>query len=49
MKKYRVRLVFMYSDVVHVEADNKEDAIEKAMDECEEQYECFYDASVTEE
>ncbi|HEY6021516.1 MAG TPA: hypothetical protein VIY48_16910 [Candidatus Paceibacterota bacterium] len=48
-KKYKVKLVFKYSDVVHVEAENEKEAIEKAMSDCNEQYECFYDASVSEE
>ncbi len=29
--KYAVKLIFKYSDTVHVEADNKEDAISMAM------------------
>jgi len=48
-KKYKVRLVFKYSDIVHVEAENKEDAVRAAMLDCNEQFECFYDADVTEE
>ena len=47
--KYKVKLVFKYSDIVHVEADNEEEAIEKAMDECQEEYESFYDSIVEEE
>jgi len=47
--KFRVKLIYKYSDVVHVEADDKDDAIIKAMEEANEQYECFYDAEVTEE
>ena len=49
MKKYKVKLVFKYSDVVHVEAENEEDAIMFALDECQEEYECFYDSKVTDE
>ena len=49
MSKYRVKLVFKYSDVVHVEADSEKEAIEKAMPECREEYECWYFAEVTEE
>jgi len=45
---YKVKLTFKYSDTVYVQADNEKDAINKALDECEEQYECFYDANVTE-
>lgn len=49
MMKYAVKLIFKYSDIVHVEADTEKEAIEKAMTDCEEQYECFYDCEVTEE
>ena len=45
-KKYAVKLIFKYSDVVHVEACSKAEAISMALDECEEQFECFYDAEV---
>lgn len=48
-KKYRVKLVFKYSDVVHVEAINEKESIEKAIAECDEHYESFYDAKVIEE
>lgn len=47
--KYEVKLIFKYSDIVHVEAENEKEAIEKAMQECEEQYECFYDCEINEE
>ncbi len=47
--KYRVKLIFKYSAVVHVEADSEKEAIEKALPDCEEDYECFYDAEVSEE
>ncbi len=46
--KYKVKLIFLYTDTVEVEADNKKDAVDKATDNCEEQYECFYDAEVSE-
>jgi len=42
-------LIFKYSDVAHVEADNEKEAVEKAIKECQEEYECFYDAEVTED
>jgi hypothetical protein len=48
MKKYKVKLIFKYSDTVHVWAKNEQEAIEKAMKECHEEYECFYDAEVEE-
>ena len=47
--KYKVKLIFKYSDVVYVDAEDEKEAIEKAMAECEEQYECFYDAEVRED
>jgi hypothetical protein len=47
--KYRVKLIFKYSDVVHVEADSPKDAERKALSECCEEYESFYDAEITEE
>ena len=46
MKKYKVKLIFKYSDVVHVEAEDEQKAIECALDECDEQFESFYDAEV---
>jgi len=49
MPKYKVYLVFKYSDTVHVEAETEKEAITKAVDECQEMYESFYDAEVTEE
>ena len=49
MKKYKVRLVFKYSDVVHVEARSEKEAVAAALEECCEEYECFYDAEVEEE
>ena len=49
MKNYRVKLMFVYSDVVHVEARNEDDAIKEAMLHCQEEYEFFYDAEVDEE
>ena len=47
--KYKVKLVFVYTDIVHVEAKDEKEAIEKALPECQEQYESFYDAIVEEE
>ena len=47
MDKYKVKLIYKYSDTVHVEAFSKEEAIEKALEECDEKYESFYDAEVS--
>ena len=44
--KYEVKLIFKYSDVVHVEADTEKEAIELALNDCQEEYESFYDAEV---
>jgi hypothetical protein len=49
MPKFRVKLIFKYSDVIHVEAKDEKDAIEKAFGECNEQFECFEDAEITKE
>ena len=38
MKKYRVKVVFKYSDVVHVEAESEREAVEKALECCQEEY-----------
>lgn len=46
--KYEVKLLFIYSDVVYVEANTEKEAIEKALPECQEGYESFYDAIVIE-
>ena len=47
MKKYRVKLTFKYSDVVHVWAPNEKEAIASALDDCQEEYECFYDSETS--
>ena len=47
--KYKVKLVFKYSDIVHVEAESEKEAIEKAFHDCNEQYECFFDVSVSDD
>lgn len=47
--RYKVKLIFTYSDVVHVEAETEKEAIKKALQDCDEQYESFYDAEVDEE
>jgi len=49
MKKYKVKLIFKYSDIVHVEAEDEQEAIELAMKDCYEQFESFYDTEVEEE
>lgn len=49
MKNYKVKLIFKYSDIVHVEAESEEDAISIALKECQEEFESFYDSEVSEE
>lgn len=49
MKKYKVKVIFKYSDIVHVEAEDEEEAIELALKEADEQYDYFYDAEVSED
>ena len=46
MTKYKVKLIFKYSDTVHVEAEDEKEAISKATEECEEMFESFWDARV---
>jgi hypothetical protein len=47
--KYRVKLMFQYSDVVHVEANSEKEAIALALEDCHEDYEMFMDTEVTTE
>lgn len=49
MSIYKVKLMYMYSDTVEVEADSKDEAIEKASKDetIEEVFESFYDAEAT--
>ena len=49
LKKYKVKVVFKYSDVVHVEAESEKEAVERALECCQEEYELFYDSEVSEE
>lgn len=44
MPKYKVKVIYKYSDYVYVEADNKEEAIKIAANNSEEEYESFTDA-----
>lgn len=46
---YRVRLEYIYSDVVHVEADNKDDAIERAIEYADPKSEGLHNAEAEEE
>ena len=49
MTNYKVKLTFKYSDTVHVEAEDREEAVAKALFDCQEVFESFYDAEVEEE
>ena len=48
MTKYRVTLDFIYSDTVHVDAENEREALKEAMKECNEEFYCFYDSEIEE-
>lgn len=41
--------MFMYSDIVHVEAEDESQAESIALGECDEQYESYYDCDISEE
>ena len=45
--KYKVKLTFKYSDIVHVEAEDESEAEKLALQDCSEQYECHYDTEIT--
>ncbi len=47
--KYAVKLKFIYSDTVHVEADNEKEAEAKAIEHCQEEYEAYYSCDIEEE
>ena len=49
MPKYKVKLEFCYTDIVHVEAVDEEEAEEKALDGCQEEYDRYLDCQITEE
>ena len=45
--KYKVKLIFKYSDTVYVEAENEKEAVSRALNDCNEQFESFYDSQVS--
>ena len=47
MPCYKVKLIFKYSDIVHVEADSEDEAIQTALAFAEPEFECLYDSEVT--
>jgi len=49
MTNYRVKIQMIYSDVVHVEAPNKKEAITAALQECCEEFESVYSVEAEEE
>ena len=49
MKKYKVKLMFVYSDIIHVEAENEKEAEHLAFKECQEEYDYYYDSKIEEE
>jgi len=48
MPTYKVKLTYKYSDTIEVEADNRAEAIERALasEDIDEQFECLHDAEV---
>ena len=48
LKNYRVKLIYIYSDTLEVEASTREEAIELAQQQANEEFEYFYDAYVEE-
>ena len=47
--RYEVKLMYIYSDTIEVEAESKQEAIDIAKkDDREETFDCYYDAYVTE-
>ena len=49
MSQYKVKLMFMYSDTVEVEAESQAEAISAALlEDFEEQFDCLHDTEVTE-
>ena len=48
IKKYRVKVIEKYSDVVIVDAKNRKEAMDKAVEIAEVSFECLYDCEVSE-
>ncbi len=48
MNKYRVKVKYIYADTVEVEAENKEQAEELAVEQAEEQCDVLHNVEVTE-
>jgi hypothetical protein len=49
MKEYRVKVTEKHSDYVWVKAKSREEALAKAPDEANCEFECLYDCEVVEE
>jgi hypothetical protein len=47
--KYKVKLNFIYLDIVHIKADDEKQVIALALSECLEMYERFDNAIIEEE
>ena len=48
LKNYRVKLTYLYSDTINIQATTREEAIELAQQQANEEFEYFYDAYVEE-
>ena len=47
--RYEVKLMYIYSDTIEVEAESKQEAIDIAQkNDIEETFDCYYDVYVTE-
>lgn len=47
--KYRVKVTYIYSDIVEIDAESREQAIDMAPKEAEEKFECLYDCEIISE
>lgn len=48
MPKYKVTLHYRYTDIQEVEADSREEAVDIAEGNADEQYDCYLDNEVIE-
>tara|TARA_R110000851_G_C12630363_1_gene517760 strand:- start:19 stop:189 length:171 start_codon:yes stop_codon:yes gene_type:complete len=44
--KYKIKIEYIYTDTVEVEANSVDEAKSKALDECDEQFSHLYDLTV---
>jgi len=46
MKKFKVRVTYIYADTVEVFAESEDEAKEKAIEQAEEVFDCLYDTEI---